>query len=346
MYSPNYIDPVFRFEPDWSIYTSTFNILLQAGEHCGVSRASLVKQLELSPNLLASPINRVSVTKYFELFQLIEQQTDNADIGLIAGKISHANGQNLQTYMTTICHTLRDYLQLVPSILKFSGDIGEAKVNGDAQYLRIEWHPLLPETNKSRYFIDSFLVTSAGIVADCCIHPINVIKVDFSYSEPEDKSLLVAYFGNVLRFNCEVSCIYIKRESLNYPMCQIEYNLSNRFIEHLVQLFCGDNIDAFMQSVQQSILKLLPKGNVSIVNVAAFLNISKRTLQRRLTERDTQFAHVLQKIRTILSKRYIADKRLNLTEVAFLLGYSEQSSFTSAFKTWYGCSPGKYRENN
>lgn len=336
---------MYRFDPDWSVYASTFNILLQTGEHLGLSRSELIKALDVSAGVLSSPINRVSVAKYFQLFQYIEQQTGNADIGLFAGKVAHANGHNLQTYMTTICQTFRDYLQLVPSILSFSGDIGEAKINGDQHYLRVEWHPLLKETDQSRYFIDSFLVISRGIVDACCIKPINIIKADFSYPEPQDTSLLEAYFGKDLHFNCDISCIYIKRESLNYPMCQLEYNLSNRFIGQLAQLFNGENQDEFISSVHQSLLKLLPKGNVNIVDVAADLNISKRTLQRRLTERNTQFAQVLQQIRTELSKRYIGDKRLNLIEVAFLLGYSEQSSFTSAFKAWHGVSPGKYRES-
>lgn len=336
---------MYSFDSKWSIYVSTFNILLQAGQHLGLIRSQIIKELDLSANLLSSPINRISVSKYFELFEYIEQQTGNADIGLFAGKIAHANGHNLQTYMTTICQTFRDYLQLVPSILSFSGDIGEAKINGDEQYLQVEWHPLLKETNQSRYFIDSFLVISRGIVDNCCIKPINVIKADFSYSKPQDTSLLESYFGQNLRFNCDVSCIYIERESLNYPMCQLEYNLSNRFIGQLAQLFNGENQDQFITHIHHSILKLLPKGNVNIVDVATDLNISKRTLQRRLTERNTQFAQVLQQVRKELSKRYIADKRLNLIEVAFLLGYAEQSSFSSAFKSWHGVSPGKYRES-
>ena len=90
-------------------------------------------------------------------------------------------------------------------------------------------------------------------------------------------------------------------------------------------------------------VRLLPEGELGIDAVAAELNISRRTLQRRLADRDTQFLQVVQDVRKALAQRYLGDKRLAITEIAFLLGYADQGSFSSAFKNWYGQSPSEYR---
>ena len=64
----------------------------------------------------------------------------------------------------------------------------------------------------------------------------------------------------------------------------------------------------------------------------------------RLSERGTNFLNVLQEVRSRVALRYLADDRLGITEIAFLLGYADQGSFSSAFKSWHGVSPRDYRQ--
>jgi AraC-like DNA-binding protein len=90
-------------------------------------------------------------------------------------------------------------------------------------------------------------------------------------------------------------------------------------------------------------VQYLPEGEDTIDKLAGKLNISRRTLQRRLSERDTNFLHVLQEVRSKMAIRYLADDRLGITEIAFLLGYADQGSFSSAFKSWHGLAPRDYR---
>ena len=66
-------------------------------------------------------------------------------------------------------------------------------------------------------------------------------------------------------------------------------------------------------------------------------------MQRRLSERGTQFSQILQDVRLHLAERYLSDKRLTIAEIAFLLGYADQGSFSSAFKSWHGVSPSEFR---
>jgi AraC-like DNA-binding protein len=66
-------------------------------------------------------------------------------------------------------------------------------------------------------------------------------------------------------------------------------------------------------------------------------------MQRRLSEHGWSYKRVVDDTRTELAKRYIADPRKSLTEIAFLLGFSEQSAFSRAFRRWLGVSPSEYR---
>ena len=73
--------------------------------------------------------------------------------------------------------------------------------------------------------------------------------------------------------------------------------------------------------------------------------MSPRTLSRNLAEEGTSFAEILDELRAALAKRYLRDETLPVTEIAWLLGYSEVSSLTHAFKRWTGMTPRRYRSS-
>jgi AraC-like DNA-binding protein len=91
--------------------------------------------------------------------------------------------------------------------------------------------------------------------------------------------------------------------------------------------------------VENAIAALLPHGQARYDLVAAELGMSSRTLARRLAVEDSSFAEVLGEVRTALAKRYIADRTLPISQIAWLLGYAEVSGFTRAFQRWTGMVP-------
>ena len=90
-------------------------------------------------------------------------------------------------------------------------------------------------------------------------------------------------------------------------------------------------------------MEKLPAGRVSEAAVARELNLSQRSLQRRLREQGTSFNELLDGIRHELSGQYVTDSSRSFTEIAFLLGFSEPSNFARAFKRWHGVAPGAFR---
>jgi AraC-like DNA-binding protein len=89
--------------------------------------------------------------------------------------------------------------------------------------------------------------------------------------------------------------------------------------------------------------QLLPHAKASASNVAQKLAISTRTLSRKLRDEDVTFGEILEETRAALAKRYLAERDLPVSEIAWLLGYVEVSSFTNAFKRWTGMTPRQFR---
>ena len=86
-------------------------------------------------------------------------------------------------------------------------------------------------------------------------------------------------------------------------------------------------------------------GDVGVEHVARRLALGARTLQRRLEDEGVRFAEVLAELRTELARDYLREPGLSIAEIAWLLGFSEQSAFTRAFKRWVGTTPATYRKD-
>ncbi|CAI3802168.1 helix-turn-helix transcriptional regulator [Rheinheimera sp. MM224] len=99
-----------------------------------------------------------------------------------------------------------------------------------------------------------------------------------------------------------------------------------------------------VERVRAVLVELLPAGHSSIEMVAEKLAMSKRTLQRKLTEESENYHSVLQSVRNDLADHYLRRSKLSLGEIAFLLGYQEVNSFIRAFTAWKGVAPGRYRD--
>jgi AraC-like DNA-binding protein len=100
----------------------------------------------------------------------------------------------------------------------------------------------------------------------------------------------------------------------------------------------------FIQIVRQHIRQQLPQ-QPSLATVAAAMHLSCRTLQRLLQQQHSRFRDLLADCRHQAALQHLADNQLSLQQIAFLLGFDEQSSFQKAFKCWQGCSPGAFRQH-
>lgn len=102
--------------------------------------------------------------------------------------------------------------------------------------------------------------------------------------------------------------------------------------------------DSFSASVRSVLMELLPLGESSVEAVAGKLFVSPRTLQRKLKAENTSFQAQLNHSRELLARHYLSNSEMSITEIAFLVGYQETSSFSRAFAHWTGQPPEQFRQ--
>lgn len=96
--------------------------------------------------------------------------------------------------------------------------------------------------------------------------------------------------------------------------------------------------------VEEAIAQALPHGQANVNVIASRLGMSRRTLARALADEGTTFSALLDELRSLLAKRYLSERELPISQIAWLLGYREASSFTNAFVRWTGLTPRQFRE--
>jgi AraC-like DNA-binding protein len=98
-----------------------------------------------------------------------------------------------------------------------------------------------------------------------------------------------------------------------------------------------------VEMVERLIVERLTKGEAGLDAAATELGMSPRSLSHKLAELGTSFNAIVASLRKDLARRYLQESNLSLTEIAFLLGYTEISTFSHAFKRWTGKSPAVFR---
>jgi AraC-like DNA-binding protein len=117
--------------------------------------------------------------------------------------------------------------------------------------------------------------------------------------------------------------------------------LTEQAENYLRSLYQQDDIAG---QLKRKLADLMARGEANADAACRALRLSRRTLQRRLKAEKTSFQKVLTEVRAELAVNYLKDARLKSLEIAMLLGYSNISSFTTAFKSWYDVPPAEYRQ--
>ena len=160
---------------------------------------------------------------------------------------------------------------------------------------------------------------------------------------PSDPRPWHELFGVEVQFNQSENCLALwnrdadKRLTGSNPMLvALHEDVIKRQIAEL------DRSDILKRTLAV-IMDQLPSGSVSEVSVAKELNLTARTLRRRLHGKGISFRSLLTNVRKELVKRYLDDPAYSVTEISFLLGYTDTSAFSRAFRRWYGTSPTQAR---
>jgi AraC-like DNA-binding protein len=152
---------------------------------------------------------------------------------------------------------------------------------------------------------------------------------------------LDSFFGCTAEFSAASDEISFAAETAKLPV-----DNADPFLNKLLVGYC-ENVLArrkarpgiIQTDVENALAALLPHGHTNIENVARRLSVSSRTLRRKLAAEGVTFAGILEDLRIVLARRYLSERDISISRIAWLLGYTEVSAFSHAFRRWTGHAP-------
>lgn len=171
-------------------------------------------------------------------------------------------------------------------------------------------------------------------------------SIVFAHPAPDDLGEYRRLLGTDIGFSAPVNELGFDAAILATPVPDADRSrlpVVEQRLREVVPEEPGD--EPWLAELRIQIAGRLCDGHPNLVDLAPHVGMSARTLQRRLAERGIVYRQLVQQARHRLALRYLERGDTDLTEIAFLLGYSEQSAFTHAFRRWTGRSPGAYRRS-
>lgn len=168
--------------------------------------------------------------------------------------------------------------------------------------------------------------------------------VALAHEAPDDATPYDTLFRCPVRFGAEANVFAIHVEDADRELPsgnEILAQMNERIVVQRLAQLDRDNVTG---RVRAAIMEQLPSGDITDESVATALHMTARTMHRRLKEDGETFRTLLTAVRRDLAEQYLADTSLTLTEITFLLGFSEMSSFSRAYKTWTGQPPSAVRQ--
>ena len=171
-------------------------------------------------------------------------------------------------------------------------------------------------------------------------------RVSFTHRRKNDTAELRTFFGSDVTFGAAADEVIFPPSIKQMAVVDADPYLNDILIKYCEQAIAARStkLSSFGSNVENVIALHLPHGEARVGEIARKLGVSQRTLARRLSAEGLTFAVVLQRLKSELAERHLADPTLSISEIAWLLGYQDVSAFTHAFKRWTGRTPTAIRQ--
>lgn len=318
--------------------------LLRALAARGYETDDIALRARLGPGELAPGREQMSLALAAELFEdaaavagddllglHFAQTRDTRDLGLI-GYV----GLSSATLALMLENMVR-YQRIVGSGLRFDA----SRLRSDAL---LTW---LADPPWAVQFHEYLAANTLRIVQDATGVPIKPVEVMLAHERAVGRDAFAEQYGCTVHMGAAHYAIRLRHADLGLAvrtaddrLLAILFDLCERVMRELD----AAAVAPVVQQVRHTLATLIVRGAPSAGEVARQLGISARTLSRRLAEADTSFNAVLDETRAALAREYLSSGELSNTEIAYLLGYAEPSSFSAACRRWTGQPPSALRQ--
>ena len=188
------------------------------------------------------------------------------------------------------------------------------------------------------------LGTAVNILRELNLAGDSLQRLELVGQEPPEADQVRALLRLPVHYRCQRNAVVLSRASVEKPSPNFDPQLSGLLENQCRQLMQKRQITGISGQVRQ---RLLGESGLltTLEDMAGKLNMSPRSLRRKLDAETTSYRGLVEEIRQQLATQLLASTDMKLEEISAQLGYADTASFTRAFRRWFKVSPGQYREH-
>ena len=313
-------------------------------ERQGVLNPSRVEHLPgLAMSELTDPDRRVPADAHYRLWEHAERVTGDPGVGLHAGQVVDPERMGLVGHVFFNCDTLGE---AVTQYVRLHRLINESVLlsfeqTGDQAILC--WQPDVAE----HYCRQDMDRTLAAVITRTrhFIHPgIRADWAEIAHPAPAYANEYEKLLGGPVRFDCGITRLAFSSRHLGHPIPRRNPYVYSAVLKQVNALLARlQTRRSFGRRIRRLISRQMATEKIDADTLAHQCHMSRQTLYRKLKKEGLSFHGLVEQVRQDKALRYVAADHYALGEIAFLLGFSELSAFSRAFKRWTGTSPAEYR---
>ena len=313
-------------------------------ESAGVPVAPLLKRVGLTPEVIADPEERLSVRSQITLLDEAAIALQDDCLGFTLARDFDPRELGLLYYVMASSQTLGDALKRVA---RYSQTTNEALVFGyrEGNRLIVDLSYSGVPRHSDRHQIEFCMFAALRICR--VLTGQNLVPQHFSIAHYRSEGIaeMGRFVGTKVEFGAGTDEFALNIDARALPLIHSDPHLNDLLLKYCEAALAdrrGD-MSQLRTRVENAIASLLPHGRVLVEDVARSLGMSERTLARKLSDEGLNFTEILQQLRRDLAVRYLDDRKLHVSKIAWLLGFREVSAFTHACKRWTGKTPSQMR---
>jgi AraC-like DNA-binding protein len=313
-------------------------------ESAGVPVAPLLKRVGLTRELIAKPDERLSVRSQIAFLDQAAAALKDDCLGFTLALDFDPREVGLLYYVMASSQTLREALK---RLARYSKATNEALVFGyrEGNRLNISLDYSGVPRHSDRHQIEFCMFAALRICRMLTGQHLVPQHFSISHYRLEGASEMARFVGTAVAFGDDRDEFTLNVDAGELPLIHADSYLNDLLVKYCEAALADRRGDTsqLRTRVENAISSVLPHGRVLVEDVARSLGMSERTLARKLSDERLNFTEVLQQLRHDLAVRYLDDRKLHVSKIAWLLGFQEVSAFTHAFKRWTGKTPSEMR---
>lgn len=305
----------------------------------GIDHKPLFKKVGMDPEALKSRNSRFSEQSVRRLWQLAVLETKGMNFGLKVAEQIRPSTFDVVGYSMTCSATLREAMHRFARFEKLISNSATVKVTETPDTLKVSFDfNMGGGTQPVWQAVDTSLAGLVHFSSWIAGENITPITVSLRHNRPQDLSEYRKFFACPIHFSCSENSVVFRADDMDRPILSADEELASLLDTVAISNMAEVN-ERFAKRVRHCLEVQVAGGEISRCRTAQLMNMTERTLLRRLKDEGTTFQEVLDKFREELAYDYLLRSDMTIQEVSALLGFSEASTFSRAFKRWTGHSP-------